>query len=59
MILDEATSALDNETEKRFMDVIYSLTDELTILMVAHRLSTVEQAQVCVNLDNSLQENQK
>ncbi len=41
LILDEATSALDNETEKRFMDVIYSLADELTILMVAHRLSTV------------------
>ena len=41
LILDEATSALDNETEKRFMDVIYSLADELTILMVAHRLSNV------------------
>ena len=41
LILDEATSALDNETEERFMDVIYDLADDLTILMVAHRLSTV------------------
>jgi len=50
LILDEATSALDNETEKRFMDVIYELADELTILMVAHRLSTVEKAQLHLKL---------
>ena len=41
LILDEATSALDHETEKRFMDVIYGLVHDLTILMVAHRLTTV------------------
>lgn len=51
LILDEATSALDNETEKRFMDVIYSLADELTILMVAHRLSTVENSQNLIKLE--------
>lgn len=50
LILDEATSALDNETEKRFMDVIYALADELTILMVAHRLTTVESAELQLKL---------
>jgi ABC-type multidrug transport system fused ATPase/permease subunit len=41
IILDEATSALDSETEASFMEVIYSLKGEKTILIVAHRLSTL------------------
>lgn len=43
LMLDEATSALDTETESRFMDVVYNLSGQLTILMVAHRLSTVSK----------------
>ena len=42
LILDEATSALDNLTEKKFMDNIENLTDKVTIIIVAHRLSTVK-----------------
>lgn len=41
IILDEATSALDSGTEASFMDVIYALKGEKTILIVAHRLSTL------------------
>jgi ABC-type multidrug transport system fused ATPase/permease subunit len=41
IILDEATSALDSETEASFMEVIYALKREKTILIVAHRLSTL------------------
>jgi len=41
LILDEATSALDNATEAEFMQAINALHGEKTILMVAHRLSTV------------------
>jgi len=52
LILDEATSALDNETEKRFMEVIYSLANELTILMVAHRFSTLSKAEVKYRVKN-------
>jgi len=42
IILDEATSALDNDTERAIMDAIDSLDRKLTILMIAHRLSTLE-----------------
>lgn len=41
LILDEATSALDNATEKKVIDSIHSIGSGKTILMVAHRLSTL------------------
>lgn len=43
LILDEATSALDNATEAEFMQAIDALHGKKTILMVAHRLSTIRQ----------------
>jgi ATP-binding cassette subfamily B protein/ATP-binding cassette subfamily C protein len=43
LVLDEATSALDNETEARIMDEIYSASRDKTLLVIAHRLSTVER----------------
>lgn len=42
LILDEATSALDNETEKKLMLNIVKTFPSITIIMVAHRLSTIE-----------------
>jgi ATP-binding cassette subfamily C protein len=42
LILDEATSALDNNTEKAVMDTITQLKGKLTIIIIAHRLSTLE-----------------
>ena len=41
IIFDEATSALDNETENEVMEAIDNLGNHLTIIMVAHRLSTL------------------
>ncbi len=41
LVLDEATSALDHETEGRIMEEIYNIGRETTLLIVAHRLSTV------------------
>jgi len=41
LILDEATSALDNESEMRIQKVIENLRGKITVLMIAHRLSTV------------------
>ena len=43
LILDEATSSLDNLTEKAVMDALNNLNREITIIMIAHRLSTVKQ----------------
>ena len=44
LVLDEATSALDNETEHRINETIRALHGAITVLVVAHRLSTVRHA---------------
>jgi ABC-type multidrug transport system fused ATPase/permease subunit len=41
LILDEATSALDNLTERAVMDAVHNIAGQKTIVMIAHRLSTV------------------
>lgn len=43
LILDEATSALDNLTEQVVMDAVNRLSGQLTLILIAHRLSTVEK----------------
>ncbi|MBQ3058776.1 MAG: ABC transporter ATP-binding protein [Desulfovibrio sp.] len=43
LILDESTSALDQQTEAAIMKTINALKEHLTIIIIAHRLSTVEQ----------------
>ena len=42
LILDEATSALDNMTEQAVIEAINNLSKEITIILIAHRLSTVK-----------------
>jgi ATP-binding cassette subfamily B protein len=51
IVFDEATSALDNATEREVMAAIEGLSGELTIILIAHRLSTVERCDVVVELD--------
>jgi ABC-type multidrug transport system fused ATPase/permease subunit len=51
LVLDEATSALDNSTERSVMDAIEGLSRELTIIMIAHRLSTVRRCDTIVELE--------
>jgi ABC-type multidrug transport system fused ATPase/permease subunit len=41
LVLDEGTSALDNETEAKFMRAVESLQGEITVISIAHRLTTV------------------
>lgn len=43
LILDEATSALDNLTEQAVMEAVHNLGHEITIILIAHRLSTVRE----------------
>lgn len=48
LILDEATSALDNQTERQIQDSLESLSKGRTTLVVAHRLSTVKNANLII-----------
>jgi ATP-binding cassette subfamily B protein len=51
IIFDEATSALDNATEREVMQAIDSLGPELTVLIVAHRLSTLKHCTHIIELN--------
>jgi ATP-binding cassette, subfamily B, bacterial PglK len=52
LILDEATSALDNQTEKVVMDAVSNLSKNITIIIIAHRLTTVKNCDTIFLLDN-------
>ena len=51
LILDEATSSLDNHTEKLVMDAINNLNDEITIIIIAHRLNTIKNCEKIVLME--------
>ena len=51
IILDEATSALDRITEAKFMKSIYNLGREITIIIIAHRESTLEKCDRCIDFN--------
>ncbi|MCD8039724.1 MAG: ABC transporter ATP-binding protein/permease [Lachnospiraceae bacterium] len=52
LILDEATSALDNETEKEVMDAIDSLHGTRTLIVIAHRLTTIRKCDKIYEVGN-------
>jgi len=52
LILDEATSALDSETEKEVMESINNLKSDKTIIMIAHRISTLAGCDFVIDLNN-------
>jgi len=52
LVLDEATSALDITTEKEVMEAVNALQGSKTIIIVAHRLSTIEKCDTVYNLQN-------
>jgi len=57
LILDEATSALDNATEMLIQDALYKLSEGRTTIVVAHRLSTVKNAdEIIVVTKNGIEE---
>jgi ATP-binding cassette, subfamily B, bacterial PglK len=51
LVFDEATSALDNATERSVMDAIEGLHRDLTIVLIAHRLTTVRRCDAIVEME--------
>ena len=57
LLLDEATSAVDNETERLIQEALGRLRDDRTSFVIAHRLSTVQDADlICVLVDGKIVE---
>ncbi len=52
LVFDEATSALDQATETNVMEAVYKLDKHYTILIIAHRLSTVRNADKIISLQD-------
>lgn len=50
LVFDEATSALDNATEQAVIDAIESFNRDLTIVLIAHRLTTVQRCDIIVEM---------
>ncbi len=52
LVLDEATSALDNATEQRVISALRNIGSDVTVLMVAHRLTTLAQCDQIIHIEN-------
>jgi ABC-type bacteriocin/lantibiotic exporter with double-glycine peptidase domain len=52
LVMDEATSALDSKTEKEIVDEINSIKGKMTVIVIAHRLSTVKYCDRIYRLEN-------
>ena len=59
LVLDEATSALDTDTEAAVMDAINELYGEITLVIVAHRLTTIDKCDVVYKVENGKVEKQR
>jgi len=53
IVLDEATSSVDYNTEKRIMDTVYTLNKDKTVIIIAHRISTLQSCDRIYRLENS------
>ncbi len=53
LVLDEATSALDNDTEKAIMDSINHLHGKKTLIIIAHRLQTIEKCDAVYRIEGT------
>ena len=51
LVLDEATSALDDNTEEQIIDELYNLAEDKTLIMIAHRLTTLKKCNKIFQLE--------
>ncbi len=54
LVFDEATSALDNETEARLMETIHAVSQNRTVIMIAHRLTTLKDCDRIVKMNGGV-----
>lgn len=59
LVLDEATSALDNETETAVMEAIDRLQGKMTMLIIAHRLTTIKNCQIVYEIKDGTVEKKR
>ena len=59
IIFDESTSALDNETEQAVMEAIEALNKDITVLIIAHRLTTIKNCTQIVEITNGIIQHKK
>ena len=52
LIFDEATAAMDTKTEKMIQEAIYRLQKNKTVIMIAHRLSTLKDVDHLIIIEN-------
>tara|TARA_X000000368_G_scaffold393374_1_gene359022 strand:- start:1861 stop:3582 length:1722 start_codon:yes stop_codon:yes gene_type:complete len=57
LFMDESTSALDNQTEKKIIDNIKMNLKDKTMIMIAHRTTTIKDCDQIINLKNGVLEN--
>ena len=56
IILDEATSALDDNTESKVMETVYNLDKNITLIMIAHRTSSLKNCDLIIKINNGMME---
>jgi ATP-binding cassette subfamily B protein/ATP-binding cassette subfamily C protein len=52
LVLDEATSSLDNAMEAKIMEEVYSISEQVTLIIIAHRLTTIEKCNKIFRIEN-------
>lgn len=52
LIMDEATAALDNDTEREFIEALETISHDKTLIMIAHRLTTIRKCDLIFFMDN-------
>ena len=53
IVFDEATSSLDYQTEKEIMETIYSVSENRTVIIIAHRITTLKNCNRIFRIDDA------